>query len=104
MISYTTCNASACAVICYEYTTAVGLQIWQLTLRQTFPCGLPPPILHAVDPLPEGLLVYAVDSIFRTIQYTAIAAGHVSSSLIFTPGIAMVILSSVATKISSRLP
>ena len=56
-------------LLCYEcITPSIKLQIWQFPLRQTFPCGLLPPVLHTIYALPKGLLVYAVDVVFRAVQ------------------------------------
>lgn len=59
------------------------LQVGQLSLNQSRPCTLLPPILHAIDPLPKCLLIYSVDLILASIERSSFPASYVQCCLVF---------------------
>ena len=58
------------AMACRKRTSL--LQVGQFSFNQPLPCALPPPLVHALDALPEALLVDVVDIVLAVIDRPAV--------------------------------
>lgn len=70
------CSTTSAAAISY---------IRQFALNQPDPCALPPPLVHAVDTLPERLLVQVVYLVLGAVQHAAVPLRDFQRGFVFAP-------------------